>query len=204
MTLKNTYQSKSPRPCVFLDRDGTISKEAGYINHPLRLELLPGVGAAIRKLNDAGVLVIVVTNQAGIARGYFTEAVLDATHKRMRDLLKQKAAHIDALYYAPCHASAKDPRWRDDPFEMRKPGLGMIRQAQQEHAIDMARSVMIGDRMNDVAFGHKAGLPSVFVKTGYGLGEWTYERATWTEQPDYICDTLGQAVAWYLKRLRQA
>lgn len=193
--------TNDPRPCVFLDRDGTITREAGYINHPLRIELLPGAATAIRKLNDAGVLTIVVTNQAGVARGYFTEAVLAATHERLHALLQQKGARIDALYYAPYHASAKDPKYRDDPHEMRKPGLGMLRAARRDHALDPHRSFMVGDRMSDIQFGLKGGLRTVFVKSGYGLGEWEYERHTWTEQPHHICDTLGQAVRWILREL---
>lgn len=191
------------RPCVFLDRDGTITKEAGYINHPQRLELLPGAAAAIRKLNERGLLVVVVTNQAGLARGYFTEEVLAATHDHLHELLARRGAHLDGLYFAPFHSSSKDPRWRDDPDEMRKPGLGMIRRAQAELPIDMSRSFMVGDRLNDIIFAHRAGLTGIFVKSGYGLGEWTYQRETWTEQPDTICDDLGGAVRWILERLRQ-
>lgn len=191
------------RPCVFLDRDGTINKEAGYINHPERFELLPGVAPAIRRLNEAGILTIVVTNQAGVARGYFTLDVLDATLARMKMLLAKRNAHLDAVYYAPYHASSADPRWREDPEQMRKPGLGMIRRAQREFAIDMARSYMVGDRHNDIVFAHKAGLTGIYVKTGYGLGEYTYQRHEWTEQPDHLAENLGGAVRWILADLKK-
>lgn len=199
---KKMNHKKNPRPCVFLDRDGTINKEAGYLNHPSRLELIPGVGRAIRRLNEAGVLVIVVSNQAGVARGYFTEDVLHATLGHMRALLAKQNARLDAIYYAPFHPSSADPRWREDPEELRKPGLGMLRKAQSEWAIDMEHSYMVGDRMNDVKFAHKAGLPGVFVKTGYGLGEYVYEREGWDEQPEYIAEDLPDAVGWILKDLR--
>jgi D-glycero-D-manno-heptose 1,7-bisphosphate phosphatase len=139
--------------------------------------------------------------QSGIARGYVTEEVLAATHERLHELLRLKGAKVDALYYAPHHATAQDARWRDDPEELRKPGVGMINKARQDFPIDMARSVMIGDRINDVICAHKAGLPGVLVKSGYGLGEWTYERERWTDQPDFICNTLGQAVNWFLRKI---
>ena len=198
-----THKTAAPRPCVFLDRDGTVTREAGYINHPDRLALEPGAGAAIRRLNRAGVLAVLVTNQAGLARGYFSEAVLLATLERLRQLLAARGARLDAIYYAPYHPSAADPHWRDDPGELRKPGLGMIRKARAALPIDMARAYVVGDRHSDVTFAHKAGLPGIFVKTGYGLGEYTYQRAAWAEQPDCIAEDLRGAVAWILGDLRK-
>jgi len=191
------------RPCVFLDRDGTVTREAGYINHPLRLELLAGAAGAIRRLNRAGVLAVLVSNQAGVARGYFTIDVLEETFARLRELLARRNAHLDAIYYAPFHPSSADPRWRDDPEELRKPGLGMIRRAQAELPIDMSRSYVVGDRQLDVQFAHRAGLPAVFVKSGYGLGELTYSRATWREEPEHIAEDLPGAVAWILRDLKR-
>ena len=194
--------AEAGRPCAFLDRDGCVTKEAGYINHADRIELLPGVAGAIRRLNAAGVLAIVVTNQAGLARGYFSEEVLLGVLERMRELLAARGARLDAIYYAPFHPAAKDPRWREDPEELRKPGLGMLRRAQRDFAIDMTRSVMIGDRYGDIQFAHKAGLPGVLVKTGYGLGELTYASDEWEQQPEHVCEDLAAGVAWYLRRLR--
>ena len=198
-----TSTNSPPRPCVFLDRDGTVTREAGYINHPERLELLPGAAAAIRRLNDADVLTVIVSNQAGLARGYFDEAVLRATMDRLRDLLAARNARLDAIYYAPCHPSAADPRWRDDPDELRKPGVGMIRRAQARLPIDMTRAWVVGDRHTDLVFAHRAGLPGILVKSGYGLGEWTYERERWTEQPEHVADDLREAVAWILRELKK-
>lgn len=199
----STLPSPELRPCVFLDRDGTITREAGYINHPERLALEPGAAAAIRKLNQAGVLTVLVTNQAGLARGYFTEDVLHATFEHLQKLLAARQARLDAIYFAPHHPSSADPRWREDPHELRKPGLGMIRKACRELPIDMARSYVVGDRYNDIKFAHKAGLPGVFVKTGYGLGEFTYQRENWTEQPEHIAENLGGAVKWILADLKK-
>jgi D-glycero-D-manno-heptose 1,7-bisphosphate phosphatase len=191
------------RPCVFLDRDGTITHESGYINHPDRLELLPGAAAAIRRLNRAGVLAIMVSNQAGVARGYFTEAVLKATHRRLKELLARAGARLDAIYYSPYHPAAAEERWRADPGQMRKPGTGMIRKARADFAIDMSRSWVVGDRSVEVVFAHKAGLPAVFVKTGYGLGEYTYQRRRWTEKPECVAEDLAEAVRWILADLKK-
>jgi D-glycero-D-manno-heptose 1,7-bisphosphate phosphatase len=192
-----------PRPCVFLDRDGTITREAGYINHPERLALEPGAAAALRRLNQAGVLTVLVTNQAGLARGYFTHEVLLATFEHLKKLLAARGARLDAIYFAPHHPSSPDPRWRDDPFELRKPGLGMIKKACAELPIDMARAYMVGDRYNDITFAHKAGIPGIFVKTGYGLGEYTYQREHWKEAPEFIAENLGGAVRWILADLKK-
>lgn len=206
-TLRDIQQEKLRRgemlrPCAFLDRDGTVTREAGYINHPERLELEPGAGAAIRRLNEAGVLAVMVTNQAGVARGYFTLEVLEATFERLRELLAAERARLDGLYYAPFHPSSQEARWREDPEQMRKPGLGMLRRAAGELPIDLTRAWVIGDRLNDVRFAHKAGLAAIFVKTGYGLGEWTYQGHTWTEHPEHIAADLSEAVEWLLGELK--
>ena len=199
----NTRQDSQRRPCVFLDRDGTVTHEVGYVNHPERLRLLGGAAGAIRRLNRAGVLVVLVSNQAGVARGYFSEEVLQATMARLEKLLTERGARLDAIYYSPYHPDSPQKRWRNDPDEFRKPGLGMIRKARAELAIDMNRAFMIGDRYSDIIFAHRAGLPGVFVKTGYGLGEFTYKRREWTEQPDYIAEGLPQAVGWVLRELKK-
>lgn len=193
----------SLRPCVFLDRDGAVTREAGYVNHPDRLELLPGAAGAIRRLNQAGVLAIIVTNQSGLARGYFSEEVLGAVHRRLGDLLARRGARLDAIYCAPQHPSAADPRWREDPEQMRKPGLGMIRRAQAEFPIDMTRAWVVGDKYNDIAFAHRAGLPGVLVKTGYGLGEYEFQRGGWPRPPEHVAEDLAAAVRWILAELKR-
>ncbi len=200
---KNKSSGINLKPCVFLDRDGTVNEEAGYINHPSRLKLLPGVGAAIRQLNEAGVLVVLVTNQAGVARGYFSLEVLMETLDRMTQQLAVGGARLDGLYFAPYHPGSKDPRWVHDPDNLRKPGLGMIAKALKKHPIDLDRSYMVGDRQNDIIFAHKAGLKGVYVKTGYGLGEYTYQRDQWTDQPEHIAQDLTEAVKWILQDLQQ-
>jgi D-glycero-D-manno-heptose 1,7-bisphosphate phosphatase len=186
------------KPCVFLDRDGTINREAGYINHPDRLELIEGAAGAIRRLNEAGILAVVVSNQAGVARGYFSEETLNQTTEHMVRLLEEQGAHLDGIYYALSHPSSAIKAYREDPDQLRKPGLGMIRRAQKELPIDMQRSWMIGDRYNDIIFAHKAGIPGLLVKTGYGLGEYTHQRDIWPENPDKVLRHVGEAVDYIL------
>ncbi len=192
-----------PRPCVFLDRDGVIIRDVGYCNHPDRVELLPGSAAAIRKLNTAGVLAIVTSNQSGIARGFFTEEILEEINARMRELLAMRDARIDALYYAPQHPNAKLPEYRDDPDGMVKPKTGMIRKAREEWPIDMRLSYMVGDKPADVEFGRNAGLTTLLTKSGFGLGEVTYRRHLWKVEPDAIVEDLREAVKWIIKDLRR-
>jgi len=195
-------QASSPLPCVFLDRDGTVCKESGYINHPERMELLPGAAGAIRRLNQHGALVIVVTNQAGVARGYFTEEVLAKIHGRMEDLLAKCAAKLDAIYYAPNHRDAKIERYKFED-DLRKPGIGMIHKACEKFPIELSRSYVVGDKNTDVEMAHRAGLKGVFVLTGYGLGEYEFQRDTWKTQPDHIAKDLREAVNWILKDLKK-
>lgn len=186
---------------MFLDRDGTVSREAGYINHPDRIELLPGAAGAIRRLNEAGVLAILTTNQAGVARGYFTEAALKKIHQRLIDLLAARNARLDEIYYAPHHPDGKVARYRRD-HPLRKPNVGMIRKAQGRFSIDLARSYVVGDKISDIEFAHNGALTGVFVLSGYGLGEYEQNRKNWEIQPDHIAVDLKAAVAWILKDLR--
>ena len=130
---------------AFLDRDGTIIRDANYLRDPRDIELLPGAAAAIHRLNAAGVAVIVVTNQSGIARGLLTEADYDAVRRRLDELLALEDAHITATFMCPHHPEVTGE------CDCRKPGLGMYRAAIAAYSIDPTRSVFIGDRHRDVA-----------------------------------------------------
>jgi len=175
---------------VFLDRDGTLNEEVGYLNHIDRFRMFPFVGTAIRRLNQAGLAVIVVSNQSGVARGYFPESFVQQVNQRMLRELDSAGARIDGIYYCP-HGSS-------DACECRKPKTGMIEQAAKEHNLDVARSYVVGDRYGDVELAHRAGCKSIFVRTGYGLGEETWHVKEWPHQPDVIVDDLQQAVDWIL------
>ena len=178
---------------VFIDRDGTISEEVGYINHASRFRTFAYSAEAIKKLNDAGWLAIVITNQAGVARGYFEETMIQAVHERMNSELAQGGARLDAIYYCAHHPSVGEPPYRFD-CDCRKPKPGLITRAAGDFEIDLASSWMIGDRYSDIELARNAGVKSAFVLSGYGRGEWEHQRAAWVEQPDIVEENLLEAV----------
>lgn len=184
-------------PAIFLDRDGTINEEAGYINHPDRLRLLPRSAEAIRRINASDYLAVVATNQAGVARGYFRESTLQKVHARLRDLLASEGAYLDAIYYCPHHPDVGEPPYRKD-CDCRKPRPGMIEAARGDLAIEVASSFVVGDKHSDIVFAHSMGMPGVLVRTGYGLGELEEWSAGWVEEPDHVATDLYAAVEWIL------
>ena len=179
------------RPAVFIDRDGTISEEVGYINHPSRFRVFPYSAEAIRILNDNGWLAIVITNQAGVARGYFPEEMIASVHDRLKTDLAN--AQLDAIYYCAHHPSVGEPPYRFD-CDCRKPKTGLIDCAAKDFEIDLEASWMVGDRYSDVELARNAGLHSAFVLSGYGRGEWEYQRNAWKHQPEIVCENLLEAV----------
>jgi D-glycero-D-manno-heptose 1,7-bisphosphate phosphatase len=181
------------RPAVFIDRDGTISEEVGYVNHPSRFRVFPFAAEAIRILNDAGWLAIVITNQAGVARGYFAEDVIHKIHDQLTRELEHESARLDAIYYCAHHPSVGDPPYRLD-CDCRKPKPGLIQQAAKDFEIDLAASWMAGDRYSDVELARNAGLRCAFVLSGYGRGEWEYQSDRWGHRPDLVCENLLEAV----------
>ncbi|HYO91318.1 MAG TPA: HAD family hydrolase [Pyrinomonadaceae bacterium] len=181
------------RPAVFMDRDGTISEEVGYVNHPSRYRVFPFSAEAVRLLNERGWLAILVTNQAGVARGYFTEDLIGEVHGVLRGELERDGARLDAVYYCAHHPSVGEPPFRLD-CDCRKPRPGLIRRATADFDIDLAKSWMIGDRYSDIVLAHNAGVRSCFVLTGYGRGEWEYQRESWKHQPEMVAENLLEAV----------
>jgi D-glycero-D-manno-heptose 1,7-bisphosphate phosphatase len=182
------------RPAVFLDRDGTIAEEVGYLNHISRFRMFPFAADAIRRLNEAGLPVMVVTNQSGVGRGYFPEALVDEVHELMTRQLAAAGARLDAIYYCP-HTSAEG-------CESRKPKPGMLERAAREHALDLKRSFVVGDRSADIELAHNAGARGILVRTGYGEGELAWHVPRWPIQPDYVAQTLTEAADWILRQRR--
>ena len=182
------------RPAVFLDRDGTILDEVGYLNHAGRFRMLPGAAAAIAKLNDADYPVIVVSNQSGVARGYFPESVVTEVNQLMQRELEKRGARLAGIYYCP-HGSS-------DRCECRKPKLGMVQRAAAEHSIDTEASFFVGDRHSDIELGHAAGGKSILVRTGYGEGEFAWQMGKWPKPPDFVAIDLAEAVEWILGKAR--
>lgn len=179
------------RPAVFLDRDGTVTEEVGYLNHISRYRLLAGAAAAIRKLNAALLPVIVVTNQSGVGRGYFPEDLVREVHQKMIAELRAAGAHLDGVYYCP-HASANQ-------CACRKPNTGMLDDAARRLGLDLKRSFVVGDRWGDMELAHRSGSRSILVRTGYGEGELAWHSAKWPSQPDFVATDLPEAADWILR-----
>jgi D-glycero-D-manno-heptose 1,7-bisphosphate phosphatase len=182
---------------IFLDRDGTINEEMGYINHVDRFTLLPRTAKAIRLINTNGLRAVVVTNQSGVARGMFPESLVGEVHRKMEDLLRADRAYVDGIYYCPHHPDFGPPEYRKS-CHCRKPATGMIERACSELNIDPTRSYMVGDRISDVEFGHKIGTKGILVLTGYGKGELAYRNGQWKKGPDFIARDLYDAVRWII------
>jgi D-glycero-D-manno-heptose 1,7-bisphosphate phosphatase len=178
---------------VFLDRDGTINEEMGYINHLSRFVLLPRSGAGIRLLNEAGVPVVVVTNQSGAARGYFVPGLVEIVHRRLKDLLAAEGARVDGIYTC-LHGPA-------DGCPCRKPKPGLLQAAAREMQLDLARSYLVGDRHLDVVTAANAGAKGLLVLTGYGRGEYEQFAATWEVKPAHVAADLLEAARWILADL---
>jgi D-glycero-D-manno-heptose 1,7-bisphosphate phosphatase len=176
---------------VFLDRDGTINEEMGYMNHLQRFRLLPNTAAAIALLNQAGVKVVVVTNQSGAARKYFPASLIPRIHRLMLELLAQQSARIDAIYV--CQHGP------DENCSCRKPKPGLVHQAAKDLDIDLGRSYVVGDRFKDVELAAKVGAKGIMVLTGYGRGELEYYQGERRVEPDYIAADLLDAAGWILK-----
>ena len=178
---------------VFIDRDGTISEEVGYINHVSRFRLFPYSAAALKQLHDNGYLAIVITNQAGVARGYFSEEMVQAIHQQMTIDLENSGAALDAIYYCAHHPTVGEPPYQLD-CDCRKPKPGLLLRAARDYDIDLANSWMVGDRYSDIELAANAGVKSALVLSGYGRGEWEHQRDNWTIQPDLVAEDLLAAV----------
>lgn len=192
--------NQDARPAVFLDRDGTINEQMGYINHLSRFLLLPGAAEAIRLLNEQQVPVVVVTNQSGLARGYFPQVLLDEVHAMMTRLLAQQGARLDGLYVCPHHPEAKEEKYRKN-CNCRKPRTGLLEQAAAELNLDLSRSYLVGDRWSDITCAARAGCTPVLVLTGYGRGDYQYIGPGQELQPAHVAETLLDAVRWILPRI---
>ena len=159
----------SERPAVFLDRDGTLNEELGYLHDPDELVLIPGAAQAVAKLNARGIPVVVVTNQSGIGRGYYGFEEFNKVMARMTELLAGSGAHLDAVYTSPHHEKGRGAFAHPDHPE-RKPNAGMLTRAAREHGLDLSTSWMIGDKESDLEAGRRAGCRVALVRTGYGHG----------------------------------
>ena len=179
------------RAALFVDRDGTLIREREYLSDPHDVELLPGVAAALREVRSAGHPVAVITNQAGVGRGYFSEARLYEVMARMRELFRAEGVELDTVRVCP-HAP-------DAGCDCRKPGGRLLREAADDLRLSLRDSAMVGDRWSDVDAGRGVGAAGVLVRTGYGAGE---ERLGADRPPaDAVLDDVAAAARWFLDRV---
>lgn len=185
---------------VFLDRDGTICEEVGYMDSLDQMKLIPGSGEAVRLLNEHGFKIVVVTNQAGVARGFVPESILAPLHEEMKRQLKEKGASVDAIYYCPHHPTMGVAPYLTD-CSCRKPGTALLEEAAREFDIDLRASYMIGDHYSDIRCGQNAGARTVLLLTGHGKDTLT-GRDGWEKPPSHIAADLHEAVQWVLEQER--
>ena len=182
----NLASKEGDMKAVFIDRDGTIARDVHYCRRVEDFEILPTVPEAIRLLNQHGFKVVIITNQSGIARGYFNETTLLQIHQHMRQELAKYDARVDAIYYCPHHP--------EEGCECRKPKPGLILKAAQDLAINLGRSFMVGDGEMDIRAGKAAGCRTILVAT-----EPDIEKET-TDPPDYIADNMLRAAQWIIDK----
>ena len=177
-------QAQSGRPAVFMDRDGCLIEEMGYLNHPSRVRILPRTATAVARLNAAGIPALMATNQAGIARGYFSAETLAEINAEVVRQLESEGARLDGLYVCTHHPTAGRPPYRQ-LCECRKPKPGLLLNAARELGIDLARSWMVGDRWRDVDCGYATGCKTIFVDRGY--------KESLKQQPDFTVSSFAEA-----------
>lgn len=182
------------RGAVFLDRDGTINVDVGHMNALEKFALIPGSAAAIAQLNRRGIPVFIITNQSGVARGMFTEGFVGDVHRHLQALLAEEGGSFDAAYYCPHHPDFM-------PCGCRKPAMGMIEKAIAEHAIDLSRSYIVGDKPIDMALA-QGGAKGILVQTGYGKQS-LIEMMKSEVRPDHVAEDLARAVDWILDDMKE-
>jgi D-glycero-D-manno-heptose 1,7-bisphosphate phosphatase len=188
------------KSAVFIDRDGTLIVDAEYLSDPDKLELYEDSAKSLEKLNKAGILAILVTNQSGVARGYFDENTVHVLNKKLADELKNQNAYLDAIYYCPHHKKGVVEEYIKE-CDCRKPKTGLIKQAVSDFKeIDLQKSYVIGDKASDIELAKNAGCKSILVKTGYGQQVLNGSYQEYIE-PDFVAENMKDAVDWILEDL---
>jgi D-glycero-D-manno-heptose 1,7-bisphosphate phosphatase len=190
-------EAQPSRRAVFLDRDGTVLEEAGYLDRLERLVFFPFAIDAIRLLNRAGFAVVIITNQSGVGRGMYEEDFVHQAHGVVDQRVTAGGGHIDGFYYCPHHPTAEIERYRKD-CDCRKPGPGMLHAAAEDLELDLSRSFAVGDKWTDVQAGNTAGAKGILVRTGYGRSSEASSRRH--VEPAWIADDLIAATAWILRQ----
>ena len=182
---------------VFLDRDGTLCEEVGYLNSVEQMRLISRAGEAVRLLNQKGFKVVVVTNQSGVARGFFPESILEKLHNEMNRQLEEEGAYLDAIYYCPHHPTEGFPPYIQD-CTCRKPAIGLFLKAAADLDLDLPSSYMIGDHISDVECGQRVGAQTILLLTGHGP-EALAKIERWPQSPSYIASDLYEAIQWIIQ-----
>jgi D-glycero-D-manno-heptose 1,7-bisphosphate phosphatase len=186
------------RPVVFLDRDGTLNEEIGYIHDATMLNLIQGAAASVQKLNQANIGAVLVSNQTGAARGFYAEDHIHKLNERLIKLLSEGGAQLDALYYCPHLETGKVPEF-SIKCDCRKPQPGMVQRAFKEHPdLDPSCAYVVGDKASDIELARNCGAKGILVKTGYGQAV-TDGRYQWKIEPDYLAHNITDAINWILK-----
>jgi D-glycero-D-manno-heptose 1,7-bisphosphate phosphatase len=184
---EDSHEQKHPL-FVFLDRDGTVIEEKDYLDRVEEMSFIAGTEEAIARLNRAGFKVVIISNQSGVARGYFPESTVHEIHQAMQERLEKHEAHIDAFYFCPHHP--------DDGCACRKPKTALLERAAQDMGLCL-RGVMVGDRISDVAAARAANLAAILVRTGYGENTIAENNKV---EADFIAADLAEAVEWILSK----
>jgi D-glycero-D-manno-heptose 1,7-bisphosphate phosphatase len=189
------------KPAVFLDRDGTIIEEVGYIDSPDKIQPIAGADKAIKLFTDARFKIIVVSNQSGVAHGYFDEDTVLLVNNRVAESFASYGANIDAFYYCPHHPDYGDQNYRKD-CDCRKPKPGMFLKAAEEHKIDLSKSIMIGDKFTDIQAGRNLNLLSILVLTGFGREQNQKIKSNGLHPPpDFVAENISEAAMFIKKKL---
>lgn len=181
-----------------MDRDGTVTEEVGYLTDLAKLRVIPGAGAAIKRLNDAGYKVVLITNQSGVARGYFLESLVHEAHAKLEELLKKDGAGFDGAYFCPHHPTAGNSKYTM-VCDCRKPGTGLLDRAARDLDTDISKSYVVGDKWSDIELAQRAGATAILVRTGFGPKDPGNVRPEHVKDPDFIAHDITEAVEWILK-----
>lgn len=178
---------------AFLDRDGTINVEKGYISDPAQIELIPGSASAIRRLNDAGYLVFGLSNQSGVARGFFTVQAVLTINRRVMEMVSDEGAKIEEILFCPHHPQGSVAEYAVT-CDCRKPATGMVEKVKSNYTIEPADTLVVGDKIVDVELGRAIGARTALVKTGFGISEMEKIKSGGMNEPDVFAKNLAEAV----------
>jgi D-glycero-D-manno-heptose 1,7-bisphosphate phosphatase len=186
---------------IFLDRDGVINEEVGYLDSLDKLKVIPCAYEAINLINESGMKAVVISNQAGVARGLMTEEFVKKTNNHLQIILRERGVYINNFYYCPHHPTEGEEPYRQI-CDCRKPAPGMFLEAARDLNIDLELSYMVGDRFLDMEAAKKAGVKGILVRTGYGkelLQDDGPNKATPENKPDFIAEDILEAIRWILR-----